>query len=135
MNSKTNIDIHFKGNSFSPKKLSELTRLPIESLVESGEISKIGRYRGKPSPYGIGLLKLNPEENVIDKYCTILLGYKSALKESKVEEILFDIETNDGFQYFSILPKTAKILSTLNARIEFHKIPQNEEDRLPLNKI
>jgi len=128
MNSKTYIDIQFRGLGFSPKKLAALTGLPIEPLVESGEIAKIGRYRDKPSPYGLALLKVPPKANAILNYSNLLLKQKDLLEECNVQEILFDVETSyEGFKEISITPKLACNLSILNARIEFNKI-ENEND-------
>ena len=130
MNS-TFIDIQFKGNGFSPSRLRDLTGLPVEPIIESGEISQIGRYKGKPSPYGFGLLKVEPKANVIYKYANILNAKKKALVEAKVDEIVFDIEAdNMGFASIVIPPEVSKLLSEINARIEFHKIPDSDSDNL-----
>ena len=125
------IDIQFKGNGFSPGRLRDLTGWPIEPIIESGEIGLIGRYKGKPSPYGFGLLKVEPKANVIFKYAKILNTKKRALVEAKVEEIVFDIEAdNMGFESIVISPEVSKLLSEINARIEFHKIPDTDNDNL-----
>jgi hypothetical protein len=126
---KTYVDIQFKGAGFSPKRLRELTKLPIESLVESGELGKIGRYKGKPTPYGIGLLKVDAlDNNLLTKYSKTLLKEKDALKESKVEEIIFDVEASPkDLASFSISPELAKLIASLNARLEFNQVEEKED--------
>lgn len=129
MTESTYIDIQFKGNEFSPKKLKKLTGLPLEILVETGEKSKKGRYKGKPSPFGIAVLKIEPTQESILKWCNQLLLLKSNLKDSFVKEIIFDIEsTNDNFSNFSITQELSNKLTKLNAIINFTKIPNIEVD-------
>ncbi len=124
----TYVDIRFKGKGFSPKKLGEVTKLPIEVLVESGEKGKIGRYRGKPSPYGIGLLKIDTLDNQkLISYCDILIKKKDELKAANLEEIVFDIETSSkNLSSFTINSELAKMLVLLNARLEFNQIEEDE---------
>jgi hypothetical protein len=131
MNTPTYIDIQFKGNGFSPKTLKELTNLPLEILIESGQIAKRGRYKGKKSPFGIALLKLDNSDNVLLDWSKKLLNIKDSLVQSKVEEIIFDIEsTNENFKNFTITTELANNLSLLNAKINFNKL---EEDNLTLH--
>jgi len=123
----TYIDIIIKGQGFSPKSLKTTSKLPIEVLVESGETAKIGRYRGKPSPYGIGLIKV---DSLNDKrlllYPTILLKYKKDFKRLRIEEIIFDIDTSSK-EVENILfdSRFIHLIASLNARIQFHK---NEDE-------
>ncbi len=123
-----NIDIRFEGKKFSPKKLKHLTKLPIEVIVESGEITSIGRYKNKPAPYGLGLLKVKSEpkkqvQDLLDIYLGKLVDKKDEIKLSGVEEIIIDVETpfvkDSEFSFEkSILVK----LLQLNARIDIHSI-------------
>lgn len=115
------IDIQFKGNGFCPGVLAEKLSLPIETLVSSGELGKVGRYKGKPVPYGIGLLKINPNVETIDSYSDLLLKNKSKLKKYNVDEIIFDVDANSyALEMISISNSILKKLSSLNARIQFH---------------
>lgn len=135
MNTKTYIDIQFKGNGFSPKKLKKLTALPLEILVESGEIAKKGRHKGEKSPFGIALLKLDNTDNILYEWSNKLINIKEYLTLTNVEEIIFDIEsTNENFSNFTITTELANNLSLLNAKINFNKIDDNNFDEL-ISKI
>lgn len=129
MTYNTYIDIQFAGENFSPNKLKKLTNLPLEILVETGDIAKKGRYKGKPSPFGLALLKIEPNQNSISKWCDILLSKSNLLAESNVREIVFDIESaNENFSNFSINKELTEKLSQLDAIINFTKIPKVEVD-------
>ncbi len=127
-----NIDIRFEGDKFSPVKLKGLTGLPIETLAEYGEIARKGRYRGKSSPYGLALLKVEEQPNkniyfILNKYLKKLLDKKREISNSGVEEIVIDVETpphrESGLSFDNdILLKVSK----LNARIDVHTISENE---------
>ena len=80
---KINIDIRFEGKKFSPRTLKNLTKLPIEVIMESGEIASLGRYKNKPAPYGLGLLsvKVDPKKRLND----MLVGYLNKLVNKKRE--------------------------------------------------
>lgn len=115
------IDIQFKGTGFVPSSLSEDINLPIEPLVSAGELGKVGRFKGKPVPYGIGLLKINPTAETINEYSDVLIKNKAKLKKYNVEEIIFDVDANSrGLEQISISADLLKKLSSLNARIQFH---------------
>jgi hypothetical protein len=123
------IDIQFKGKGFVPTALSEGINLPIETLVSTGELGKVGRYKGKPVPYGIGLLKINPTADMINKYSELLLQNKAKLKKYNVEEIIFDVDANStGLKKISISSNLLKKLSSLNARIQFNNYQLPESD-------
>ena len=124
MNNQAFIDIQFKGEKFSPSTLRKLTKWNIESLVESGEIGKIGRYKGIPVPYGIGYLQITPSDKVIEKYTKKLIEKKKELEASNVEEIVFDIDASKySTLNFSLNKELLHSLSQLNARVEFHQRP------------
>jgi|GEM_PF-6003637 len=121
------IDIQFKGKGFVPASLSEEMNLPIEPLVSAGELGKVGRYKGKPVPYGIGLLKINPTAETINEYSDVLIKNKAKLKKYNVEEIIFDVDANSrGLEQISISADLLKKLSSLNARIQFHNYHATE---------
>jgi len=57
------------------------------------------------------------------KYCSELVDRKAYLKQSGVEEIIFDIEGSKDFtSEISISAAILKDLSLLNALVEFHTI-------------
>lgn len=115
------IDVQFKGKNFKPHELAEEINLPIESLVASGDLGKVGRYKGKQVPYGIGLLKILPTGDSIDQYSEVLLKNKSKLRKHNVEEIIIDVDANsEALEKISISGNILKKLSSLNARIQFH---------------
>ncbi len=124
---------------FYPSKLKEKTNYAIKVLAEYGEISTKGRYKGRSSPYGMGVIEIhtnNAQEDIYDvirKYISELLSKKADLKESGVEEIVFDIEASKDFTT-EILISTdiLKDLSLLNARVEFHTI--NDTESLKVNR-
>lgn len=123
------IDIQFKGKNFVPSAFSEGINLPIESLVSSGDLGKVGKYKGKPVPYGIGLLKIDPTADTINQYSDLLLKNKAKLKKYNVEEIIFDVDANsNGLKKISISGDLLKKLSLLNARIQFHNCQMPDDD-------
>lgn len=133
------IDIRFEGNRFYPSKLKRKLNLPIEVLAEYGTIAANGRYKGQPSPYGMGLLEISPEkqENINDlflEYCNKLLEWKDDLKECGVDEIIIDIANakNSPFD-ISLSIDVLHNLSLINARVELHSI--NDEDDLDIQSI
>jgi len=131
METKTYIDIQFNGDGFSPKTLRNLTKLPLEIIVESGEIASKGRYKEKKSPFGIALLKIDNSENVLLDWSKKLISFKDYLKLSNVGEIIFDIQsTNDNFKNFTITSELANNLSVLNAKIKFNKIEDDNLDEV-----
>lgn len=131
--STTNIDIRFEGDNFYPSHLKHATNWPLEILVETGEISPRGKYKGKASPYGLALYRINDKfltgKNIIqvlEEYTSRLIKFKSAIQSSGVKEIIFDIETKNSKDYNFFLDSiTMGKLSELNATVEFHG---NEEE-------
>ncbi len=128
------IDIRFEGSKFYPSKLKRKLNLPIEVLAEYGEISTSGRYKGQPSPYGMGLLEislLEKQKNInelFQEYCIKLFGWKEDLKEFGVDEIIIDIANTSEFPVdISISNDILHNLSSINARVEFHTI-HTEDD-------
>jgi len=123
----TQIDIRFEGNNFTPSALQKELGLSLNILVEAGEISKKGQFRGKPSPYGIAYhtidhdLELEDSIPLIEKYLNKLIKNQSILDKVGVEEIIFDIETLNSKAYsYSLDTDIIKKLEKLNARIDFH---------------
>ena len=53
-----------RGEKFSPAAAEAATGVNFDAKVESGEIGKIGRYRGQATPYGRG--QKNWEDDEID---------------------------------------------------------------------
>lgn len=125
------IDIQFKGKGFSPRKLMELSKLPLEIIAETGEIATKGRYKDNPLPFGLALLKLEDNPEILDIWTDKLLEIKSALEVSKVGEIIFDIESKvENLTNFSISKDLAGKLSQLNGRINFTPIREDNFEEL-----
>jgi len=75
------LNIIISGNNFIP---SHIKGLDIETIINSGDISKIGRYRGKPSPYGIGVISF--------EYCPKkVLDCLDILKDVEFDDINFQL--------------------------------------------
>lgn len=130
------IDIQFKGKSFSPGLLAEEINLPIETLVSSGELGKVGRFKNKPVPYGIGLLKINPDVETLNSYSDLLLKSKSKLKKYNVEEIIIDVDaSSEALENMAISGSVLKKLSSLNARIQFHNNEVRSDDFTLIKKL
>src|ERR1041385_4422595 len=105
---RVNIDIRFEGEKFSPRKLKELTGLPIETLAEYGEIAAKGRFKGKSFPYGLALLRVDKHSDkdityILEKYLNKLLDKKKEISKSGVDDIIIDVETppfkESGFSF------------------------------------
>ncbi len=127
MISAKQIDIRFEGDNFRPSELMDKTKWPLNILVEAGQISPRGKFKGKPSPYGIAFFTINMNSDIndpielIDIYSDKLLYNQDNLRESGVEDIIFDIETSNSKEYnYSLDEKIIKKLSQLNARVDFH---------------
>ena len=52
MSQKITASVVFQGDNFSPAKAAELTGLELSEANEPGDKGTLGRYRGKPTPYG-----------------------------------------------------------------------------------
>ncbi|MBM6617091.1 hypothetical protein [Bacillus suaedaesalsae] len=50
------IRCHLFGENFSPKKLKEFAGIVLENRIEVGDELTKGRFKGKPSPEGYGVL-------------------------------------------------------------------------------
>lgn len=132
--SLNSINIRLEGSKFYPSKLREKTNLPLKILAEYGELSNKGRYKGKASPYGLAILQTSPNNKkkdlfeLIEGYCNTLLKYKNKLEASGVEEIIFDVETDNRLPVNPIPePNISKNLYLLKAKVEFHSVGDKED--------
>jgi hypothetical protein len=79
------------GESFSPAKFSKISSVRFVNAGEPGAIGKVGRYRGKPTPYGQATIEVSnkPEDDWshFDKLLMILEGCIDALREAGAEDI------------------------------------------------
>lgn len=114
------IDIQFKGSLLKPAELGKATGLSIESLAESGQIAKKGRYKGQASPYGLGILKVNPSADDLLKVVHQLQTQKAQILSYGVEEILVDIDANgEELEKLSFSNELIHALASLNAKVQF----------------
>lgn len=134
--------IRFEGSKFYPSKLKDRLHFPIKTLAEYGKNSETGRYKGKPSPYGLAVLEILHKKNeknvynIIKRHIEELLQNQIHLKESGVEEIVFDIETSrDSSSEISISPELLGSLSLLNAKVEFHTITDEDDFETKIYKL
>jgi DNA-directed RNA polymerase sigma subunit (sigma70/sigma32) len=123
------IDIRFEGDKFSPKLMKKLTNFQLLSLAEYGEIAKTGRYKNRPSPYGMAILKTNEPignediNKVLNNYIEKLYKKAEDIKKSGVQEIIFEIGSSiDTSSELSIDKRILKKLAKLNAKINFYTI-------------
>ena len=130
------LDIRYEGSKFYPSKLKQKLNLPIEILAQYGEISSSGRYKGQPSPYGMGLLEVSSNEmdinDLLREYSGKLTEWKSDLQECGVDEIVLDIEDSNDFPFeISLSPDLMHNLTFMNVSIEIHSTGKEEqiEDR------
>lgn len=93
------IDVILKGQKFSPKKFKKYTSFPFKIIVEYGHISKKGRYKNKPSPFGIGVLELDYSEKVLINFCD---NISSQIENFNIDEIVINIG-NSSFNISTIL--------------------------------
>lgn len=129
MNQATYIDIRFQGADLSPRQLAEQLKLPIEPLVTSGDIGKTGRYRGKPVPYGIGLLKIEPTIEAIGYYADLLSQRLPLLKNHCIDELIIDVDlASSPANDFVLSAKLMQKLSAIEARIQFHYASNDKLD-------
>ena len=118
------IDIVFEGKEFYPSKLKELTGFDIEELAEYGQIAKRGRYKGKPSPYGLAILKIQDTvfddiNIVLDEIIQELLNKRPQLSQSGVDEITLDFDNfSESEIEIKINKEILKKISELNANID-----------------
>ncbi len=55
------LSVLFKGDKFSPKKAEEQTGVSLRNKLEVDDIPERGPYKGKPIPYGKGVLEVPKE--------------------------------------------------------------------------
>lgn len=119
MKNTTYIDIQFKGKGLIPLQLAQQVNLPIVSVVSTGEIAKIGRYKGGQSPYGIGLLKIQRGVEELNRHIDWLYQNKEIISANYVDEIVVDIHSENG-SCESVDTATLDMdkLNTLHARVQ-----------------
>lgn len=117
------IDIRLEGEHFSPSRFMQLSQIPIEIIAEAGVIAKRGRYRGKPSPYGMALWSVlhpshrNPNAYVLFQSLNELLSHKADFEKVGIEKVIVDIDTPN---YFSLDPETLSLIAQLKATVDFN---------------
>lgn len=131
------IDIILEGDQFSPRKLVERTGLTIKSLAEYNEISNRGRYKGKKSPYGLAVLKVESStieklNNVLNDVLNYLIIIKLELNQSGVEEVSLDLETYEG-NTLNIETRNLKKIDYLNSELKNFDTEFNLYEIIKLN--
>jgi len=111
--------------------LRELSGLPVETIVEAGDIGTKGRYKGKPTAYGLGILAVKEfDSEVLNNFLGQLLTQKLILENTNVEEVVIDFDANTtGLSSFNFSAELLKKIYDLNARLELnnHKAEGKEE--------
>ncbi len=122
---KKYIDIVFSGDKFSPKNLKKYTKLPIECLVECGEIADRGRYKGTIYPYGLGVLKITPTDDInsslINILDMILNKHSDSLYLSGEPRITIDIVNYGKSAIFDISDDVSTKIKSLNIPLDFYE--------------
>ncbi len=126
------IYIRFEGKGFQPAELKQKTQLPFNILAEPGMIMQKGRYKGKPSPYGLASIEVDSSdtpttiEKVLISYSEMLLRHKTALKSTGVDNIVFDVEFKTGGDFKATVSSDVfSNLIKLNALLQFHSLSEN----------
>lgn len=86
------------GPNFSPGAIEQLLGLAFSRKNEPGELSRRGRYRGRPTPYGSGELLLNVDLIAVDPNVIEELGrIVSACSPAGATSVLvhFDVAFTD----------------------------------------
>ena len=134
MKNTTYIDIQFKGKGLIPLQLAQQVNLPIVSVVSTGEIAKIGRYKGEQSSYGIGLLKIQRGVEELNRHIDWLYQNKEIISANYVDEIVVDIHSEKG-SCESVDTATLDMnkLNTLHARVQVGEL-MNSSDSVTQGK-
>lgn len=116
MNNESCVYIYLNGDGFVPSLLKNKTNLPIDVVIDSGEISKKGRYKDTASPYGIGIISFNLSQENLLVWSKKLVSIKKILIEYHVEEISFEID--DSHDTDILIPiELSKNLTKINATL------------------
>lgn len=87
--------IEFYGKKFSPSLLETFGNIESCKIIESGEISKSGRWKVLPSPYGLSNVDLSEKNYTIKNSYSFIKDIKIPLEKSNVDLITFKIGPND----------------------------------------
>ena len=127
------IDIRLEGEKFSPAKFMEVSQIPLEVIAEAGAPALRGRYKGKASPYGMALWRVEQEEEDKSDISRILFQNLNRLWQLKgefdnvgIEEIIVDI---DAPREISLNHDTLSLISKLNAKVDFNATSEYEYDQ------
>lgn len=110
--SKT-IDIILSGDKFKPSSLCLETKI----LAEYGSISKRGRYKGKPSPYGLAymIIPLDSLTETLDNLVSNINDLKqSGVSDVELDSVFWDDEKSDFLNYKKS-EKVTKLLNKINS--------------------
>jgi len=134
--------IRLEGSCFQPAMFIRKTKLPFKILAEPGKVMKIGRFKGKPSPYGLAQLEVASSSvpsnlgGLLKSYTNILLHHMGSFQESGVEAIIFDVEVTAGRAFQTTLTTDVfNNLSKLNASLQFHALSSDSKGLDQLNLI
>jgi hypothetical protein len=120
MEQRIKIDVHLSGVDFRPSMIQNTLNHEMTILAESGEIATKGRYRGQNSPYGLAVISLEYEPNIIKQFIDVLLSSKKALQQSGLEKVLIEVELAHAAKFhFDIDAEQTAILKKSNILLSF----------------
>lgn len=111
---KIKIDLHVSGNGLYMAYIKHFTEIPFKITQEFEAISKTGRYKGKPSPYGLGYVECTDEPMLI-YYLNILMLYRKRLHDIGVNDVRVDL-----FQAKKI---SQRLIDMINISLEYIQAP------------
>lgn len=106
--------VHIEGKIVSFEELGNILGIPIETLVEYNKIADRGRYKGKPSPYGIGMILVDIKN--FEKTLDIFVEKLKFLYNKGVDTISISIELDRDW-YLS--KEISKKIVKLDAEVMF----------------
>lgn len=118
------IYIRFTGDGFKPAEIASELGVEILILASSGSIATRGRYKGKPSPYGMGIIEINHPtttlNNLVSEYAEKLIIWKPILTDNGVTEITLGVNTYGDDYELDLGIETLGNLHFMEVSLEVH---------------
>lgn len=123
---KKELTILLSGDEFYPYQLQSILGYPVETLAERDVKAKTGKYKGQPSPYGMGIIRASEDlliDELLNKWVEILYSRREEIKTLRIQEIEFMVQTGDiDFDEFSIAPGIIQKMAGIKARLKILKL-------------
>jgi hypothetical protein len=110
------------GPEFSPQRFSKISLVKPVDAGEPGALGKVGRYRGKPTPYGHATIEVSDRAETdwsrFDDLLTVLEGCIHALRETGAEDITLMCSLfHDGQCNFAFSPDQLRRIAGLEVEL------------------